>query len=140
MTIGSEIEKRLPKVPKNPVTSVATVPASVTGYAIDGEEGIESIENGIRARAGDGKFSKFEAAYSPQTPLPPGAWEYKCATCRFYDKNGSGESRCEVVGNPDDPFGGEKVHPEAWCGLWLPVDGQGWFDWIRNRIEGDSVR
>ena len=138
MVLGNGSDGPLPKVPKNPVTSASVVPASVAGYAIDGKEGLDSLENGIRSRARDEKYTKFEAAYVPQTPYPPALWEYKCATCRFYQPNEGGKSKCEVVGKEGNKFGGEAIHPEAWCGLWLPEDGQGWFDWVTDRLEGES--
>jgi len=138
MVFDSDGSGPLPKVPKNPVTSVATVPASIAGYAIDGDEGIEDLARGVKTRAMEEPYSKFDAAYVPQTPYPPGLWDYKCATCRFYQPNGDGQSKCSVVGEEDDPFGGAAVHPEAWCGLWLPMDGQGWFDWVTDRLEGEA--
>lgn len=121
-----------------------TVP-EVVGISIShGESGITEIETEIRSLAAEkegGKLHKHESLYAPQTPIPFGVWEYKCATCRFYvdpDTSPDEEPRCEVVGRQSDLFGGENVHPEAWCGYWLPNRGQEWFDYVRDRLEGEG--
>lgn len=122
--------------------SPAAPPATIGAYAADGEEGLSKVERLIRERAqrlGTGKFSKYDTYYLPQTPIPFGVWEYKCETCRFYnarDARADGAGTCDVVGQEGDWFGGERVHPDAWCALWMPEEGRKWFDFIRERLEG----
>jgi hypothetical protein len=139
MDSDESITDKLPKVPTTEFRAAATAPASVAGYLLDGEEGIDGLERGIRTQMPAGKYPKRKSGYVPQSPFIPAAWEYKCATCRFYQNPDGGESKCEVVGQEGDAFGGEKVHPEAWCGFWLPIEGQGFFEWARDRLEGDGL-
>ena len=138
-----------PRIPdetdiKTLARSTRTVPEVVGVSITRGEDGIAELERGVRELAAekDGeKLHKHESLYAPQTPIPFGVWEYKCATCRFYvgpDESDDGSPKCQVVGREGDLFGGESVHPEAWCGLWLPNEGQEWFDYVRDRLEGEG--
>lgn len=119
----------------------ATVPASVAGYAVFGDKGTAKVEQEVRdwKRDLDGaKISKYDAYYLPETPIPYGVWEYRCRTCRFYtppEETEDGQARCEVVGQEGDMFGGERIHPSGWCSLWLPEDGEAWFDYVTERLE-----
>jgi hypothetical protein len=114
----------------------------VLAYALYGDEGVNGIESILRERAQGlerGKVSKYDAYYAPQSPVPFGLWEYRCETCRFYDPDGGGDgngAECEIVGHGEDWFGGENVHPSAWCALWLPEEGRGWFEYVTDRLEG----
>jgi len=123
-------------------TAPATIPASVISYTVEGEKGLSRLESIIRTRANrldSGKVSKYDSYYLPQSPFPPGAWEYKCESCRFYKERRATNSEgavCEVVGQQGDPFGQERVHPEAWCAHWLPEEGRSWLAWATDRLEG----
>ena len=123
--------------------SPGVIPASVIGYAVDGERGLSNIESAISDRADGldaGKLSKYDVLYAPQAPIPFGVWEYKCKTCRFYERNGAKGGHapgCQVVGQEGDPFGGEAVHPEAWCTLWLPEEERGFFTYLTERLESN---
>lgn len=124
--------------------SPGVIPATVLGYTAGGEGTLSSIEDVLRERANrtdKGKISKFDAFYAPQTPLPFGVWEYKCETCRFYQQprgGRNGSPACEVVGHEEDWFGGESVHPEGWCALWMPEAGRGFFEYATDRLEGEA--
>lgn len=130
--------------PKSLALSPATIPASVAGYAVAGDKGTGEVEAEVRSWAREldaGKISKYDAYYLPETPLPYGVWEYRCSTCRFYHDaaEGSGEAgHCEVVGQEGDIGGGESIHPSAWCALWLPEEGRGWFEFVTDRLEGQD--
>lgn len=120
-----------------------TVIAEVVGrYVNDGDQSVEDVAERVRDSAAEkptGTFNKGSVHYAPQSPLPYGVWEYKCRTCRFYtppEESPDGNPRCEVVGRRDNPLGGENVHPEAWCALWLPEDGREWFEYVTDRMEG----
>lgn len=120
-----------------------TVPASVIGYLLAGDKGTEKVAQEVRswaARLDTEKISKQDAYYFPQTPIPFGVWEYKCETCRFYqpDGDGDGSPKCSLVGQEGDPIGGDGVHPDAWCALWLPEDGRKWFEYVTERLEGEG--
>lgn len=118
-----------------------TVPATVVGYAAAGDMGTAAVEAEIREWAADldaGKISKLDSFYAPQTPVPPVVWEYVCSTCRFYepaDGDATAAPQCAVVGQEGDPFGGEEIHPDGWCALWMPLEGRGFFEWFTDRVE-----
>lgn len=130
--------------PESLLFGPGTVPASVASYAVAGDRGVGGVAQEVRDWATglpSGKISKYDAYYFPETPLPYGVWEYRCRTCRFYveaDDSDDGEPKCEVVGQAGDLFGGEDIHPSAWCALWLPVDGRGWFEFVTERLESSS--
>lgn len=114
-----------------------TLGATVIAELAAGEEGQAKIEYEIRARADDeasGKFSKADAWYVP-FGFPPVFWEYRCETCRFYQPEGEESGECEIVGRDYDAFGGEKIHPRAWCALWMPEEDDDWFEWLLNRLD-----
>jgi hypothetical protein len=73
------------------------------------------------------KFTKQEAGYFPLAPVPPLGWRYECGRCRFYE---SASKTCSVMGLPSDDFGGETVHPLAWCAYWLPLEDQPLLAWV----------
>lgn len=118
-------------------------PIVAAGYATKGEEGMSEVESKLRDRASNadsGKIRKYGANYFPQTPIPFGAWEYKCETCRFYQhdhSDGPSHPQCEVVGHPGDALGGENIHPDGWCAFWLPKPGVGWLEYVTDRLEGE---
>jgi len=132
-------------IPEEPDYNMAlgswlNIPALVAGYAVEGTDAQGNLAEYIEVQAGtnpDGKVSKRNVGYLPISPLPPGLWEYNCASCRFY-RPGGGEGganpRCSVVGQDEDPFGGEKIHAQGWCSLWLPPDDREAFAWIRERL------
>jgi len=110
----------------------------VGGYAIEGTNAQQSLASYIRAQAGEkegGKISKKDVAYVPFPPFPPGLWDYRCRTCRFYRGEGEGTqdgARCSVVGQEGDPFGGAKIHAQGWCTLWLPPDDREALEGLRE--------
>lgn len=118
------------------------VSATVAAYGISREEGLERLEELVRERAAEangGKFNKPDALYSPAAP-PPGAWDYRCTNCRFFQA-GAGEGGgglCELVGHEADPFGGESINPEAWCSLWMPLEDTPYLTYLKNRFEGED--
>lgn len=123
--------------------SPAVIPATVAGYTAGGETTLDQIEGAIRSRATAterGKFSKYDSYYFPQSPAPPAAWEYVCETCRFYHEpdTAGDDPKCGVVGHEEDAFGGENIHPRGWCAYWMPKDGQGYLEWITDRLEGED--
>lgn len=128
--------------PENFARGLGVPHEAVARYALQGNPGIKKIDRTLRQRAREkdgGKFNKATAHYVPQTPLPVGVWEYKCHTCRYYvepEESPSGRPQCEIVGQEHNLFGGENIHPDAWCALWLPEDGREWFEWATDRLEG----
>lgn len=111
-------------------------------YLTGGEAGLARVADDLHDRAHrqpGGKFGKRETAYLPQSPLPPAMWRYSCQRCRFYREGAPGEpARCHVVGREGEPFGGERIHPEGWCGLWTPPEGEPAFAWFRERLRPDG--
>lgn len=126
------------------VKSPAVIPEVVAKYAVYGEKGVEEIAQRLRTQSKEkegGKFGKGSVHYQPQSPFPPGVWEYKCETCRYYQPPGESAGtgpKCEMVGHEDNLFGGENVHPNGWCALWLPEEDEQWFDYIADRLEGEG--
>lgn len=126
------------------VFSPAIPGATVFGYLFGGEDTLGGIEDILRQRANNlnnKKISKYDMYYTPQTPLPAGLWEYKCRTCRFYNKNNGRAGQnptCEIVGQDDDWFGGRNVHPDGWCAGWLPKEGRGIFAFLTDRLEAET--
>lgn len=82
-----------------------------------GEAIVEMLETQVDRQGR--KFTKVESLYLPVTPLPPLFWRYECQTCRFWQEAKGEWGECEVVGVPNDPFGGEKINRLAWCGFWV---------------------
>lgn len=114
-----------------------TIPTTIGVRLVGDEDGQAKIETKIRQRAAEedgGKLSKPTAYYTP-APFPTFFYEYKCESCRFYNQRDDDSGTCEVVGKPDDPLGGEDVHAKAWCALWMPVEGRGFFDWAKERVD-----
>lgn len=117
-----------------------TIGASIGVEFVAGEDGQARLERKIRQRASaepNGKLSKTSAYYIP-TSTPPFVWEYECDTCRFYNATSENGGTCDVVGRDEDPMGGEAVHPDAWCALWLPKEDDAPFEWVRNRLNPDG--
>ena len=86
------------------------------------------------------KFSKVEAIYTPGAVIPPIAWRYECQTCRFWQPaTGNNFPTCRVVGLPDDPLGGEAIHPLHWCGFWLSSPSEPAFRWIAEWLDPGLV-
>lgn len=110
-------------------------------YLTAGEDGVARVADDLHDRAHrqpGGKFGKREATYLPTTP-PPVLWRYSCERCRFYREGEPGEpATCHVVGRESDPFGGEAIHPEGWCGLWTPPAGEPALAWVRERLRPDG--
>lgn len=82
------------------------------------------IVNQVRAqlrgrRAAQGQFLKAQVAFMPVTLILPAAYFYDCADCVFYRQS---SKTCELVAG--------NIEPYAWCGLWLPRDGDRPFSWI----------
>lgn len=123
------------------VSVLTHAPAVVWRYLRDGEAGLSDVEAAVEAAAHErpgGKFSKGEARYLPQAPLPPTLWRTSCGRCRFWEAGGPGEpGRCHIVGREDDPAG-EAVHYRGWCAYWMPPAGEPAFAWIRQRLQPDG--
>lgn len=127
----------------NPDVTALGVPfiiSTVVAYGIAQEQGLERVEEALRkrmAKAKDGRVNKTDALYSPIAP-PPGAWDYRCRNCRFYVETDDEErgGKCEIVGHQGDPLGGRYISPEAWCALWMPLEGTEFLTYIKNRLEG----
>lgn len=119
-------------------------PATVIAWAVKRNEGLKKIEARLQARAADteyGKFNKGDAYYFPKTPFViDGAWEYNCHNCRFYEENPEGDciGKCSIVGLESDHLGGECIHPDGWCALYMPKDDSPYFDYIRERVGADE--
>jgi len=81
---------------------------------------VAQARQAIASRAfSQGQFAKLEVFYMPVTLIPPGAYFYDCADCVFYRQ---ASKTCQVVqGN---------IEPYAWCGLWLPKEGDQPFAWL----------
>lgn len=119
----------------SPLTHWATV---LTTYLRRGHAGLADIQEQLEADAHDqpnGKFSKKQAVYLPQAPVPPTIWRTSCGRCRFWEQGEPGEpGRCHIVGREDDSFGGEAIHYRGWCAYWMPPDGEPAFAWLRERF------
>lgn len=111
-------------------------------YLTAGEDGVSRVADRIHDRAHrqpGGTFGKREAAYLPASPVPPVLWRYSCERCRFYREGEPGEpATCDIVGREGDPWGGDAIHPEAWCGLWTPPAGEPALAWVRERLRPDG--
>lgn len=82
------------------------------------------------------KFSKIEAVYTAVPPVPPLGWRYECGRCRFYQP----ETRtCSQVGLPGDPFGGEAIHPLAWCAWWVSLRNQPLLAWVNELFDPSAI-
>ena len=82
------------------------------------------IVNQVRAqlrgrRVTQGQFLKVQVGYMPVTLILPAAYFYDCADCVFYRQS---SKTCELVAG--------NIEPYAWCGLWLPRDGDKPFSWL----------
>lgn len=112
-------------------------------YLLDGEEGLAEMADRLHRKAHDQperKFSKRDALYLPQTPFPPLLWRNTCGRCRFWREGGPGQAgQCHIVGRKDDRFGGQRIHPRGWCGLWMPPQGEPAFAWLREQLNPDGA-
>ncbi len=102
-------------------TVALLTPFRVLGSLLTGTPSMEELtqEVNTRQRSLGRKFNKVEAVYTLAPPVPPIAWRYECGRCRFYH---AANRTCNVVGLRDDPWGGEAIHPLAWCAWWLPLE------------------
>ncbi len=66
----------------------------------------------------NGKFSKFETAYSPISP-PPVFWEYNCGQCFAFQR---ATLTCKWVSEQGLVNPG-KISPVGWCAIWMPMPG-----------------
>ena len=113
-------------------------PFRVLSSLVTGEPSLDQLgqEVNTRQRSLGRKFTKVEAVYTLAPPVPPIAYRYECGRCRFYNA----ENRtCNVVGLRDDPWGGEAVHPAAWCAWWLPLAGQPVAAWFTEVIDPSRI-
>lgn len=126
-------------LPDPPLLSIKHYPRVLKAYLSRGEEGLENIEEALRAKAAaepTGKFSKGQALYVPFVPLPPLEWRHKCGHCRFWVDHGPGKpGECMIVGREGDRWGGEKIHEKAGCGLFMPPAGEPMFAWISEQLD-----
>ena len=111
-------------------------------YFRNGEEGLSTVEDQVESAAHEqpnGKFSKKEAIYLPQTPFPPTLWRMSCGRCRFWEEGEPTEpGYCHIVGREDDSFGGEAIHYRGWCAYWMPPEGEPAFAWLKERFRPDG--
>lgn len=113
-------------------------PFRVLASLVTGAPGLDQLaqEVTIRQRSLGRKFNKVEAFYTLAPPVPPIAWRYECGRCRFYQA----ENRtCSVVGLSDDPWGGEAIHPLAWCAWWLPQANQPVLAWVAEVVDPSRI-
>ncbi|PSP76107.1 glucose dehydrogenase [Halobacteriales archaeon QS_1_68_20] len=132
---------------REPPSILKHYPRMLAAYLRRGEDGLSEIEEDLRSRAAaqpEGKFTKRQAAYVPFVPLPPLEWRHKCGHCRFWVDEGPGEAgQCMIVGTEDDGWGGESIHEEAGCALFMPPAGEPAFEWLREQRDptgADLVR
>lgn len=122
----------IPEILKSPVT-IARLAA---GFLLDGVPGLQAEADQLAdeelAMLQDRghKLGKVEAWYTPLAPLPF-FYLYDCSHCRFWQ----GPNRCQIVGLPDDPWGGEAIHPFHFCVRWLPLANEPPFDWAVRLID-----
>lgn len=123
----------------SPLTHWTTV---VGRYLQRGEAGLAELEEQLESEAHEqlsGKFSKKQAAYVPQTPLPPTLWRTSCGRCRFWEEGEPGEpASCYIVGREEDSYGGEAIHYRGVCGFWMPPRGEPPFAWVKQRLRPDG--
>lgn len=129
----------------NPDATLFSLPFAVTtfaAYGIGGDESLDDLESALRTRAAKakgGKFNKTDVLYSPIAP-PPGAWDYRCRKCRFFEPGQSHSfGLCEIVGHDEDPFGGERINSDAWCAMWMPQSGTPYLSYIKNKLESEDI-
>lgn len=120
------------------VSTVGHMIRVLRAYAQDGAEGVNEVATRLHERAHQQPghaFSKRHTRYLPVSPFPPSMWRYECGRCRFWREGGPGEpGGCDIVGCEDDPFGGERIHPYGWCGLWTPPEGEPAFSWLYEQL------
>lgn len=114
-------------------------PALLSTYLRRGEAGFDAMAERLHDRAHERpgeRFGKGEAAYLPQTPVPPLGWPVRCERCRFYREGAPGApARCHLVGREGDRWGGEAIHPRGVCALWMPPADEPAFAWLRDRLD-----
>lgn len=120
------------------VSPVTHAPTAILRYLLAGEDGLARVTERLHraaSRRPGGKFGKAEARYLPQTPFPPLLWRPQCGRCRFYDEGSPGNpATCHLVGREGDRWGGEAIHPRAWCAFYVPPEGEPAFEWFRERL------
>lgn len=107
-------------------------------YVQHDHDGLVDIQNRLESKAHEqpgGKFSKKQALYLPQAPIPPTVWRTACGRCRFWEEGEPGEpGQCHIVGREDDSFGGEDIHYRGWCAYWMPPEDEPAFAWVKERL------
>ncbi|MFB6166183.1 MAG: hypothetical protein ABEJ31_13565 [Haloarculaceae archaeon] len=107
-------------------------------YLRGGEEGVHRAAKSVHELAHGqpgSKLSKKQALYTPQSPLPALIWRHECERCHFWREGEPDEpGTCHVVGQPDDPYGGEAIHPRGVCAYFTPPPGEPAFGWYRERF------
>ena len=128
---------QLQPLPQAPLRALRT-PFRVLQSLLFGSPSMAELEADVRAQTAQmgRKFSKVEVLYTAVPPLPPIAWRYECGRCVFYE---SGTRTCSQVGLFGDPFGGEAIHPLAWCAYWLPLRGQALFAWANELLDPRKI-
>lgn len=129
---------------KQPLPSLAvgflalTTPFRVLSNLLSGQPTMDAMAGDIeqRVRIQGRKWTKFEAGYVPFAPVPPLGWRYECGRCRFYESAGK---TCKVMGLPGDAFGGESVHPIAWCAFFLPREDQPLLKWVSEFVDPSLI-
>lgn len=118
------------------------IPAVIRTYLRRGEAGLAELEDTVEEEAHrqpGSKFSKKQALYLPQAPVPPTLWRTSCGRCRFWEDGEPGEpGHCHIVGREGDRFGGEAIHYRGWCAYWMPPRGEPPFAWVRERLRPDG--
>lgn len=115
-----------------------TTPFRVLSNLLSGQPTMDAMAQDIeqRVRIQGRKWNKTEAGYVPFAPVPPLGWRYECGRCRFYE---SASKTCTVMGLPGDPFGGESVHPIAWCAFFLPRADQPLLRWVAEFVDPSLI-
>ena len=107
--------KIIPDVFYLTVNSIARAAIGATFKPGLGEEWRDSVQAYVDK---NGKFSKFEALYTPIAP-PPVYWEYNCGQCWAFIRP---TLTCKWVKEMGFPNPGQ-IHPQGWCSVWMPLDG-----------------
>lgn len=126
-----------------PPPSLTHLPQTVRKYVMHGETGVTDIATELEEEARqqpEGKFSKRDTYYIPQSVLPPFFWSKRCGRCRFWHEGGPAEpGRCHIVGRTDDPYGGDAIHPNGVCALYTPPRDEPAFGWLWDRLHPNGA-
>lgn len=90
------------------------------GAGLLNPEIVKQLRGQLRGRrVTQGQFLKAQVLFMPVSLIMPAAYFYDCADCTFYRQS---SKSCELVAG--------NIEPYAWCGLWLPKEGDQPFSWL----------